>query len=1057
MRKSEKTKLCLILIFLCCLALPALAAPPKVIKTTPENGEKDVAPSTNKITIYFDQAMATDSYSICEGPDSPKMIGELKWIDNDTAFVRVKLEPNRKYSLSVNCPSYQNFKNLNGESGVIYPISFETGDASSSPERNNSDKSIISKLHKAVYAEETEGDLDKAIGLYEQVIEEAGEAERIAAKAAYKLGGCYLKKGDKEFAALCFQSVVEKYPSQTEYLSLAKEQLEKMGATNSEMMTQEMYNIIDSNGLIRFKQPNKTINNGSEPITTRRFINSDFVKLTKMYDVNNVPIPFETTHEGSIYRYVMNFNKPIMPGESMAYYFEGTVEGLIKPVSDKEGVFRYYMVHSPAAGQPVLRIETYLLPDDAELISKHPDLQQSEKDGRIELHVEKVIPAGGNITTEFQYKLSGKEISSDKIKVYTLDKSVADFGDDDFSTPESAYAAINRVSASGKADGWKKVSVPSLADRMPGKDSSVPEDWAEVLRNAKIVEVRIYDNKYAQVTAELLSEFSTEEIKQPFDIRHLELVDGKWLNAGNDRRNSLEETAELFEKVVQRKTEQQETTKAPISLEDKKQAEDAKIGSDLQEKINSAKSGDTIIVTKGDYSEPITINKSLTLKGQSQAECVFNITSDTPAILINTKGNDKVTIEDVTIKWQLATSEKNEMPCALVVKDSNARIINCKFEASGDYKRSPTALNVTGFSNTVIDSSKFEGFDYVICFGEGTRGKLLNSVITNCQSQGIILYSGATVDVIGNIITGSKKHAVRSTGGTLRMEDNLIVNNANRGVYLGNKSAAGIIKNNVIMASGTGIGGFANSKVTIENNIITDSTYAGIGFKDSCSFQIRNNIFTNNERGWIMFKEGESNNNGCQMNTFWKNKTDVENFEKTANSILENPNFADAANGDFSLRPGTASDNKQGLTNPEILKKLWEKYKNPGTQEGRNKAEEETEKLNAAVKSALDWLEMFDNGSYDQSWDAAASLFKVTVTQSQWQSTAKAVREPLGKLLSREVTAKNYTQQVPGGPDGQYVIITFKSSFENKKDAVETITPMLDNDGKWKVSGYYIK
>jgi len=29
--------------------------------------------------------------------------------------------------------------------------------------------------------------------------------------------------------------------------------------------------------------------------------------------------------------------------------------------------------------------------------------------------------------------------------------------------------------------------------------------------------------------------------------------------------------------------------------------------------------------------------------------------------------------------------------------------------------------------------------------------------------------------------------------------------------------------------------------------------------------------------------------------------------------------------------------------------------------------------------------------------------------------------------------------------------------LENKTSTVETITPMLDKDGQWRVSGYYIK
>jgi hypothetical protein len=36
-------------------------------------------------------------------------------------------------------------------------------------------------------------------------------------------------------------------------------------------------------------------------------------------------------------------------------------------------------------------------------------------------------------------------------------------------------------------------------------------------------------------------------------------------------------------------------------------------------------------------------------------------------------------------------------------------------------------------------------------------------------------------------------------------------------------------------------------------------------------------------------------------------------------------------------------------------------------------------------------------------------------------------------------------------------VIHYQSSFEHKKSATETVTPMLDNDGQWRVSGYYIK
>ncbi|HEY5894810.1 MAG TPA: DUF4019 domain-containing protein, partial [Chthoniobacterales bacterium] len=60
-------------------------------------------------------------------------------------------------------------------------------------------------------------------------------------------------------------------------------------------------------------------------------------------------------------------------------------------------------------------------------------------------------------------------------------------------------------------------------------------------------------------------------------------------------------------------------------------------------------------------------------------------------------------------------------------------------------------------------------------------------------------------------------------------------------------------------------------------------------------------------------------------------------------------------------------------------------------------------------------------------------------------------------LVSRKLKSAKYTKTLPGAPDGEYVILQFNTTFANKKEAVETVTPMLAQDGKWKVSGYFIK
>ena len=110
-----------------------------------------------------------------------------------------------------------------------------------------------------------------------------------------------------------------------------------------------------------------------------------------------------------------------------------------------------------------------------------------------------------------------------------------------------------------------------------------------------------------------------------------------------------------------------------------------------------------------------------------------------------------------------------------------------------------------------------------------------------------------------------------------------------------------------------------------------------------------------------------------------------------------------------------------------------------------------------ATKAALTWLSLVDQEQYDTSWNEAASYFKGAVSQQQWLQSMESIRKPLGQNLSREVKSKKYHTSLPGAPDGEYVVIQFVSSFSNKKSAIETVTPMLDTDGKWRVSGYYIK
>jgi hypothetical protein len=109
-----------------------------------------------------------------------------------------------------------------------------------------------------------------------------------------------------------------------------------------------------------------------------------------------------------------------------------------------------------------------------------------------------------------------------------------------------------------------------------------------------------------------------------------------------------------------------------------------------------------------------------------------------------------------------------------------------------------------------------------------------------------------------------------------------------------------------------------------------------------------------------------------------------------------------------------------------------------------------------ATRASDAWLKLVDETDYEQSWEDASSLFKSAITERRWSERIAAVREPMGKVVSRKIKTAHYATSLPGAPDGQYVVIEYTTSFQNKKSAIETVTPMLDRDGGWHVSGYFI-
>ncbi len=340
----------------------------------------------------------------------------------------------------------------------------------------------------------------------------------------------------------------------------------------------------------------------------------------------------------------------------------------------------------------------------------------------------------------------------------------------------------------------------------------------------------------------------------------------------------------------------------------------------LQQAIDTSKSGETVVVPKGTYTQPITIKKGIILKAEN---ATFEVESNQPAILIDSY--KKVTLEGLTIKWKTQSNpKKGDTPYAVFIRAGEVELENCTFEALGPGEASPCAVSAQGKSVVEIKECCFNGFEYTIQFWDGAKGTVEECQVMNPGRCGITIGGGAKVKLERNIVTGSRYHGIRCTGGEIEAKSNLVVRNKNRGFYIGNKSAVGEISNNLIVDNATGINVFAYSKLAIKNNVIIRSSYAGLSIIDTAKLEVEGNIIVDNEKGLVGFSAEKGKEPSLSIrgkNLVHGNKTDAEKIRLPSKTILDDPQFTAPDAGLFKTNAKS-----MGLEDPQALQALWNKW-----------------------------------------------------------------------------------------------------------------------------------
>lgn len=135
-----------------------------------------------------------------------------------------------------------------------------------------------------------------------------------------------------------------------------------------------------------------------------------------------------------------------------------------------------------------------------------------------------------------------------------------------------------------------------------------------------------------------------------------------------------------------------------------------------------------------------------------------------------------------------------------------------------------------------------------------------------------------------------------------------------------------------------------------------------------------------------------------------------------------------------------------------------------GTVPGRAQISKKQEKLNAqhadaiaAARTAAEaWLKIEDAETYDKSWAAASDYFRSQVPEEGWTRRMETTRKAIDPMLTRDLTATEWKEEVPNLPKGEYVAFVYETVFANGHPQLESLV-MVHENGAWKMVGYAVQ
>ena len=368
---------------------------------------------------------------------------------------------------------------------------------------------------------------------------------------------------------------------------------------------------------------------------------------------------------------------------------------------------------------------------------------------------------------------------------------------------------------------------------------------------------------------------------------------------------------------------------------------------ELQQRIDQTSVGEVVKLGPGTWKGPILIEKSITLQGTSSNQTVLEFQGNDPAVMI--RGAEGVRLENLAVRWAPgSTDAKLEYPAAVAVRDGAVVLHSVSLEPIDRPQLTPYGLMAAGRADVQFIQGRSRGFAYALIWQDGAVGKVTDSELRGAGHSVVTIHPESKVEVARNLLADCGYHAVRVTGGTIDMHDNIVMGCARAGAYLGNNNAHGRIYQNLFTGNLGEIWGYARSDVTVDHNVFYRSNDPAIIFRNTCALDVRANSFTGNPvalRQYVGVEDPAKIGVRLDGNHYWANRVAIEPGRKVGTNagvddrfqliesdtaLAGDPKYQDPESGDFTPMAGSVllRNNRAvaGLLDPKAIYQLARRH-----------------------------------------------------------------------------------------------------------------------------------